>query len=77
MLDEYLTVTQARRQYHISTEKMKRLLRDNVIPWTENPNDARVKLILRADVEQWSQNAAKFAKPKDPRTLRKAQEATS
>lgn len=67
MHEGYITVTQARQEYHISTEKMKRLIRDGVLPHIKNPNDARVKLILRADVEAWSSNAAAFDKPKDPR----------
>ena len=65
--DEWLTTTQARTEYGITTERMMQLLRDGVIPFTPNPNDKRVKLIRRSDMERYQRWAAGFPKPKKPK----------
>ena len=46
-----MTLTEARGVLRISPNKMTQLVRTGVLPYTQDPLDARVKLVDRVDVE--------------------------
>jgi len=46
-----MTLTEARRVLRISPNKMTQLVRTGVLPYKQDPLDARVKLVERGDVE--------------------------
>lgn len=75
--DQWLTATQAREAYGISTERMKRMLADGVIPFTSSPLRKGAKYIKRSDMEAWkaSLNGLPLPRHKTPRTDKAAKAA--